>query len=144
MTTFAERLHAAMTESGLTQKALAEAVGASKAAISQYLGGHNAPSRERLEAIAEVVGVTPDYLRGTEPPPVKLLKGLPKRITVAMAAELLGLSPQAVRVNMRSGQLPIGRALPGFGSRFIYIITPEKLRDEAGASRFNEYFGLTD
>lgn len=144
MTTFEERLRAAMTESGLTQKALAEQVGASKAAVSQYLSGRSTPGRERLGAIAEAVGVSAEYLLGTEPPPVKLLKGLPKRVTVGMAAECLGMSPQTVRVNMQTGRLPIGRALPGFGSRYTYHITPEKLRAEAGESRFNEYFGLKE
>ena len=60
-----------------------------------------------------------------------------------MAARCLRTSDQAVRINMQRGRLPIGRALQGSGNRFIYVIVPEKLREEAGEARFNEFFGLT-
>ena len=43
-TTFAERLKYAMEQADMSQSALSEKAGASKAAISQYLSGKNTPS----------------------------------------------------------------------------------------------------
>lgn len=43
MTTFAERLKYAMEQANMSQSALSEQAGASKAAISQYLSGKNTP-----------------------------------------------------------------------------------------------------
>ena len=54
MTTFAERLKNAMEQANMSQSALSEQAGASKAAISQYLSGKNneqigrASCRERV------------------------------------------------------------------------------------------------
>ena len=45
MTTFAERLKNAMEQANMSQSALSEQAGASKAAISQYLSGKNTVSR---------------------------------------------------------------------------------------------------
>lgn len=44
MTTFAERLKNAMEQTNMSQSALSEQAGASKAAISQYLSGKNTPA----------------------------------------------------------------------------------------------------
>lgn len=41
--TFAERLKYAMEQANMSQSALSEKAGASKAAISQYLSGKNTP-----------------------------------------------------------------------------------------------------
>ena len=43
MNTFAERLKNAMEQANMSQSALSEQAGASKAAISQYLSGKNTP-----------------------------------------------------------------------------------------------------
>lgn len=66
MTTFADRLRYAMGIVGVNQSALAEKVGVSKAAISQYLSGKNIPGIVRLQALADAVGVSFDYLAGFE------------------------------------------------------------------------------
>lgn len=78
MNTFAERLKYAMEQADLKQSALSEQAGISKAAISQYLSGKNTPNQERIKALADVTGVTFDFLMGygaapvtDAPPPVK-------------------------------------------------------------------------
>lgn len=139
---FAGRLKIALERAEMKQSELAAKIDAPRSAISQYLSGQNMPSQERLNAIAEATGVSVAFLTGeaeVERTPV----GWPDKITVAMAARCLRKSNQAVRVNMQNGRLPIGRALQGEGSRFTYVIVPEKLRDEVGETRFNEFFGLT-
>ena len=52
MTTFAERLKNAMEQANMSQSALSEQAGASKAAISQYLSGKNTPGPDRIKALA--------------------------------------------------------------------------------------------
>lgn len=141
--TFAKRLQYAMSQAEMKQYELAEKIGAPRSAISQYLSGKNTPNPGRLEAMANATGVTASFLTGDESTPAaKYPQGFPSRITPEMAARCLRTSAQAVRVNMLNGKLPIGRALQGAGDRHIYIITPEKLREEAGESRFNEFFGV--
>ena len=64
MTTFAERLKNAMEQTNMSQSALSEQAGASKAAISQYLSGKNTPGPDRIKALADATGVSFDYLMG--------------------------------------------------------------------------------
>ena len=141
---FAGRLKLAMGQARIKQSELAAKIGAPRSAVSQYLSGKNEPGADRLAAIAEATGVTIDFLTGKEESPTApVRKGWPEKITVEMAARCLRKSNQAVRVNIQNGRLPIGRALQGAGSKFTYVITPERLRDEVGEARFNEFFGLT-
>ena len=58
MTTFAERLKNAMEQANMSQSALSEQAGASKAAISQYLSGKNTPGPDRIKALADATGVS--------------------------------------------------------------------------------------
>ena len=53
-------------DAGLTQSALARAIGTSQSAISQIEAGDRNPSYEMLRSIAEALGVTPAYLVGPE------------------------------------------------------------------------------
>ena len=70
MTTFAERLKNAMEQASMSQSALSEQAGASKAAISQYLSGKNTPGPDRIKALADATGVSFDYLMGYGAAPV--------------------------------------------------------------------------
>lgn len=70
MNTFAKRLKYAMEQADLKQSALSEQAGISKAAISQYLSGKNTPNQERIKALADVTGVTFDFLMGYGAAPV--------------------------------------------------------------------------
>ena len=71
MNTFAERLKYAMEQADMSQSALSEKAGASKAAISQYLSGKNTPSVNKIKALADATGVTFDFLMGYGAAPVK-------------------------------------------------------------------------
>ena len=70
MTTFAERLKNAMEQANMSQSALSEQAGASKAAISQYLSGKNTPGPDRIKALADATGVSFDYQMGYGAAPV--------------------------------------------------------------------------
>ena len=143
MNTFAERLKYAMEQADLKQSALSEQAGISKAAISQYLSGKNTPNQERIKALADVTGVTFDYLMGYEAPPAKEHKVSVKKITTADAARCLGKSKQFVRIGLQRGLLPFGNAVPGVGGSYNYYINPAKFREYVGAEQFDSFFGLT-
>lgn len=53
----------------------------------------------------------------------------PMRITVTEAAKMLGMSPQAVRIGIQRGKLPIGTCWEGSGGRYYYYhITEERVK----------------
>lgn len=60
----AERLKEAREAIGMSQKTLAEKVGLTKAAISQYENGHHVPGVEHSYAIAQELGVSFNWLIG--------------------------------------------------------------------------------
>ena len=142
MRTFAERLKYAMEQADMSQSALSEKAGASKASISQYLSGKNIPGPERINALANATGVTFDYLIGYgSAPPATTLPSL-KKISVRDAARCLGKSDQFVRIGLQRGFLPFGNAVPGTGNNWSYYINPAKFREYVGMEQFNEFFGL--
>lgn len=138
MTAFASRLKQAMDQAGVNQSELAVRTGASKAAVSQYLSGKNIPGIDRIQALAEALGVTFDYLiaSGTEPAPA-----FPTRkISVRDAARCMGKSDQFIRVGLQRGLLPFGSAVPGVGNAWSYYISPAKFKDFVGEEQFNRFF----
>ena len=60
------RLKAKMKEKGLSQRQLSLKTGISEAAICKYVSGARTPHIETIGKIAEVLGVTSDYLLGIE------------------------------------------------------------------------------
>lgn len=62
MKNLAGRLICAMKLANMNQTELAEKSGCSKAAISTYLSNSSNPSEERVEALAEALGDSVDYL----------------------------------------------------------------------------------
>ena len=123
MNTFAERLKYAMEQADLKQSALSEQAGISKAAISQYLSGKNTPNQERIKALADVTGVTFDFLMGYGAAPVTDAPPPVKKISVKEAARCMGKSDQFVRIGLQRGLLPFGNAVPGTGNNWNYYIT---------------------
>ena len=61
--TLGMKLKAARQSQGLDQNAVADYLGTTRQAISQYERGANAPSRKNLEKLAELYNVDIDYLR---------------------------------------------------------------------------------
>lgn len=129
------------TQANMSQSALSEQAGASKAAISQYLSGKNTPGPDRIKALADATGVSFDYLMGYGAAPVA--EPPIKKISVKEAARCMGKSDQFVRIGLQRGLLPFGNAVPGTGACWNYYINPTKFRDYVGADQFNSFFGLT-
>lgn len=141
METFATRLRRAVNGADLSQKALAEKSGCSRAAISQYLSGKHVPNERITRVLAEAMGVEADALLGTAPEPDTPPPPAITRIGTRRAAQCLGKSEQFVRVGLQRGILPFGSAVPGRGRRYNYYVNPAKFREYVGAARFDEFFG---
>ena len=110
-----------MKERGISQAELSRRTGLPRSSISQYLAGKNVPRRKALEVIAKVLGVTSEALDDRK-----------KKITVKVAAELMGVSEQFVRVAMQQHELPIGTAVKLSGSKYTYYISPKLFTEYTG------------
>lgn len=64
-TTFGQNLRAARHAAGLSQKQLAELIGAKHNSVSNWENGVNSPSQSVIETLCRVLGVRPDHLFGT-------------------------------------------------------------------------------
>ena len=54
------------------------------------------------------------------------------KISVAMAAKLMHVSSQFVRVGLQCGKLPFGNAIQISGGRYTYYISPKKFTEYTG------------
>jgi transcriptional regulator with XRE-family HTH domain len=63
---FIERLNQLIDQTKVTQKEVAEAIGISRPAISQFTNGFNLPSIDKLVALADYFNVSLDNLVGRE------------------------------------------------------------------------------
>lgn len=143
MKNFSEGLKYAMAQADMSQSALSEKSGCSKAAISQYLSGKNTPGPAKVKELADALGVSVEYLMGFDVTPAKEAPPSITRIGTRTAARCLGKSEQFVRIGLQRGLLPFGNAVPGTGKKWNYYINPVKFRDYVGAERFNQFFNLT-
>lgn len=73
MSTFQQRLKDLRTGSGLTQEELGKKVGVGKMTVSQYETGSRRPDIETLEALADALNVSVDYLIGKSDITVQLV-----------------------------------------------------------------------
>lgn len=120
---FIKRVKEKMTEQGIIQADLVRRTGLSRSGVSQYLSGKSKPSNNALEKIASALGVTAEWLTEGDKP----------KLTVQQAAELMGKSPQFVRVAMQQKILPIGTAVRiGNSSKFTYYISPKLFTEFTG------------
>ena len=53
-------------------------------------------------------------------------------MTVTEAAELMGVSPQFVRVGLQKGVLPFGYAVKVSSNRYTYFISRQKFSESTG------------
>ena len=65
-TDMGDRIAAELRRNGMTQKGLAERVGATDAMISRYISGAREPKPEMIANIATALHTTSDYLLGIE------------------------------------------------------------------------------
>ena len=134
MSNFAANLRVIMGRVGWSQTDLAEATGIGKSSISQYLSGHNTPSKSRRLTLADALGVPPEAF--DQPPEIK-----PRTITVQQAARCMCKGDQFVREGIKRGALPFGVAVPGTGGKYSYYISPGKFKEFVGEEAYRDFFG---
>ncbi|MDE5863740.1 MAG: helix-turn-helix domain-containing protein [Lachnospiraceae bacterium] len=61
-----KKIYTLRTNNGLTQEQLAEQLGVSRQSISKYEYDQSTPELEKIKLLAEIFGVTPDYLINDE------------------------------------------------------------------------------
>ena len=61
-----EKIHNCRKEKGLSQDALAEKMGVSRQAVSKWETGESSPELGKMKALADVLGVTVDWLLSDE------------------------------------------------------------------------------
>ena len=63
---FSKRLKGQLDKKGMTQRELAEKIGATEVSVSRYVSGQRIPKATVLLKIAMALGVSTDYLLGVE------------------------------------------------------------------------------
>lgn len=97
--TFGERLKIALSNAGLTQQALAKAVGVSPPTVFQYLRGDFVPKANRLTKIAETLNVNELWLQGYDvsmEPPLLKVNTLRDVIKLSQTTELPIMSDEEI------------------------------------------------
>lgn len=134
---FAKNMKKIMKEKGITGAELAKKTGFSKAAISQYLNNINTPSPERVEAIAETLGVTVEELNAVadDSPEIPNPQSIQPvtTITVKRAAKLLHKKQEYIQQGLQEGR-------PGFefgsavktSTKWSYCIYAKKFTEITG------------
>lgn len=61
-----------------------------------------------------------------------------ENIPIYVAAELMGVSKQFIRIGLQRGLLPFGTAMRIGGSRYTYYISPQKFEEYTGISLQNK------
>lgn len=118
---FSRNLRDRMSELNISQAKLSRRANISRSSICGYLAGKTLPRKDVLNAVAAALDTTPEKLTEGE-----------KRITVKMAADLMGVSEQFIRIAMQQGKLPIGTAVKLTGNKYTYYISPKKFTEYTG------------
>ena len=133
---FANNLKAIMQEQKLNQTDLSNLTGIGKPSLSQYMSGTHLPYQNRINQIAQALGVpswrltTKDPEGKHEPPPPPSHQ----KVSIEEAARRLGKSKQFVRIALQNGVAPFGFAIKGSGDSYDYHISPKLLDDYLGES----------
>jgi len=77
--TFGEKLQSLRQKAGMSQDALAEKLGVSRQAVSRWERDETMPETEKVIALADLFGVTTDYLLRSRPEPEAAPQGEPRK-----------------------------------------------------------------
>lgn len=132
MGSFSRQLKAAMSEAHINQTTLAAMAGISKGALSGYLSGKMVPPKKKQERIALALDKPADFFRVLEVD-AEIAADEGYRLPVGLAAALMGLDIQTVRIGLQNGDFPFGYAIKiGGSSKFTYWISRIRFSQETG------------
>ena len=89
--TFGERLQALRQRAGMSQDALAERLGVSRQAVSRWERDETMPETDKVVALADMFGVTTDYLLRPQPESSETETEKPPRETDGLGGAVPGL-----------------------------------------------------
>ena len=133
MTGFRDKLRELRKERGMTQQAVAEALGVSFSTVSMYERGQRCPDMEMLGRIADYFGVTTDVLLGKSAAEMAAPAPTSAETMRQRLAARYGLTPAQLATFFPDGDTPGGEwslADPDGGqeSPFLQPLTPPPLR----------------
>lgn len=127
----AQRMKKAMVDQSITQAELSTITGIGRSGISQYLSGKNKPGQKALTSIADALNVSEAWLTG-DMEETEAATSNKINLPVAVAAKLMGVGKQFIRVGLQDERLPFGYAVKISGNRFTYYISPKKFTEYTG------------
>ena len=125
---FHKKLIALAGDRGMSQKDLCVLTGISNSSMSLYFGGHNMPSIQRIEAIAQALDVPTSALLDDVPDIENRKAPTLKKIPVSEAARRLGTSADFIRAALEQGTAPFGFAAK-VGDTWRHHISPYKFQE---------------
>lgn len=134
---FSRKLTEAMQKLNLNQVQVCGLTGKSKASISQYLSGKQAPPENVQSDIAVSLGLPADYFAEEDVPVIAkeaLTNGKIKRMLPEEAAEYLGMDKATVRKGLQQGVFPWGYAIKTSDKRWVYFINANRFAAIEGIS----------
>lgn len=126
---FKDALKQIANERGLNNVALAEAIGASPAAVCYYLSGKVNPPNKKKEQFALALGLDADFFKRGEID--KDIAACGYRMPVDMAARLMGVSRKTIMLGLQDGVFPFGYAVKTSGS-WTYWLSAPRFTQETG------------
>lgn len=131
---FAKNLKKAMARNEMPPYELCRITGIAKSSMSEYLSGKIEPKNNKIELIAEALGMTPEELTADVCEETEIPEKMPVRVPTKVAAKLLGMTTPCVVAGIRSGSLPIGYIYGKGSKRGTVYISPYKLQEAIGVT----------
>lgn len=132
MPRFNENLKRIMREKGYSLTLLSQVTGIGKSSISQYLAGKNIPVDERIQVLAESLGVSAtDLVDRTQPSQVVESEDAVFNVPVEIAAKLMHKKNSFVYEGLKQGVFPWGYAVKT-SSTWSYYISSARFAQETG------------
>lgn len=127
---FKDKLKAVMQELGINQAQLSQLTGIGKSSISGYVSGKVVPTEERINQIAELLGLDPACFR-EENSPITIVEN--ERIPTfspEYASKLMGLDATTIKNGLKEKDFPWGYAIHTAKDGWRYWINAVKFCQE--------------
>lgn len=137
--TFADKLNELLSSKHMTASRLAQLSGIAPSAICQYRQGKNKPGRDKIDAMATALDVSPEELKpdtfeGPKPEPGDVpFRFSTKKITTRKAASIMHMADKDLRDRMEAGECDFGYCYgtDAQGKRRFYI-NPKAFYEHTG------------
>lgn len=126
---FKDALRQIADERGMNNAALAKALGVAPASVGYYLSGKVNPPSKKKEQFALALGLDADFFKRGEIDDSITVSGY--KLSVDMAARLMGISRDTLRQGLRDGLFPFGYAVKT-SKKWTFWISAPRFTQETG------------